>query len=84
MNPDDPEVERAIRATSARVQELFDELHAAHPPLRGSLAIPGTFVGHGLGAFVASGMSNDQIIASVLSIVAQVRQVQSTESAVLS
>lgn len=75
--PDDPEFARSMCAASARVQELHGELHDAHPPFRGNLAIPGIFLGHGLGSFVANGMPNDQIVAHVLAIVAQIRQTAS-------
>lgn len=70
-DPDDPALERLI---CTRVMELYADLHAEHPVLDGSLAIPGTFVGQGLGAFVASGMTNDQIVEHVLDIVVRVRQ----------
>lgn len=83
-SPDDPDLEPAIRAASARMQVLFEELHAAHPTLRDSLAIYGAFVGYGLAAFVANGMTNDQIIASVLTIVTQLRQIQGAAASVVS
>jgi hypothetical protein len=74
IDPDDPEVARSIREASARIEELLVELLAAHPMLRETLAVPGMFVGCGLGSFVGSGMTDNQIAAQVLSIVAQIRQ----------
>ena len=73
MDPDHPEVLRSLQEASARVEAIYAELLDAHPALRGSLAIAGTFVGHGLGAFVANGMTDDQIIVQVLGITAQIR-----------
>ena len=74
MTSQDDEFSRAMSAASERVHELHAELHDAHPPFRGNLAIPGIRVGHGLGAFVANGMPDDQIVTHVLTIVAQIRQ----------
>ncbi len=62
---------RAVRTD--RVQELHERLHDTYPVLQGNLSIPG-MVGHGLGAFVANGMSDDQIVAHVLGIVRHIRQ----------
>jgi hypothetical protein len=73
-DPDHSEVERSLQETSVRIEALHAELRAAHPALCGNLAIPGVFVGHGLGSFVASGMTDDQIVAHVLAIVAQIRE----------
>jgi hypothetical protein len=67
-------VNAALLGASPRVEKLHAELIAAYPALRGTLAIPGMLVGHGLGAFVANGMTNDQIVEHVLVIVAQIRQ----------
>jgi len=69
-----PEVERALQEASVRVEELRVELRAAYPALRGTLAIPGVFIGHSLGSFVANGMTDDQIVAHVLGVVAELRQ----------
>lgn len=74
MSPDDPEVSRSLREAGPRVEALHAELFDAYPALRGSLAIPGMLVGHGLGSFVANGMTDDQIVAQCLFIVAQIRQ----------
>ena len=74
MSPDDPKVTLAIREASARVETLHAELLAVYPALRGNLAIPGMLVGYGLGAFVANGLPDDQIVTHVLTIVAQIRQ----------
>lgn len=71
---DDPAFVEALSAANERVQQLYAELHDAYPPFRGNLAISGVFVGYGLGAFVANGMPDDQIVAHVLDIVAQIRQ----------
>ena len=73
-SPDDPEFARSLGEASARIQALHAELHDTYPALRGSLAIPGAFVGHGLGSFVANVMPDDQIVTHVLTIVAQIRQ----------
>lgn len=72
--PDDPEVDRSLLEASPRIAALHAELVDAYPALRGSLAVPGMLVGHGLGVFVANGLTDDQIVAHVLVIVAQVRQ----------
>ena len=74
MSPDDPDVARSIREAAARVEALYAELYQAHPALRNSLAIPGMLVGHGLGVFVASDLTDDQIVAHVLDIVSQIRK----------
>ena len=83
-SPDDPEVARSLQEAAARVETLYAELYDAHPALRDSLAIPGMLVGQGLGAFVASGLTDDQIVAHVLDIVSQLRpalaKVQQTPS----
>ena len=71
--PDDPDVARSLQEAASRVEALYAELYDAHPVLRNSLAIPGMLVGHGLGAFVASGLTDDQIVAHVLDIVSQIR-----------
>ena len=42
--------------------------------MRGNLSIPGTLVGYGLGSFVASGLSDEQIVAHVLCMIANIRQ----------
>ena len=73
-SPDDPEIARAVREAAARVEELHAELIAAHPMLSESLAVPGMFMGHGIGFFVANGLTDDQIVAHVLDIVSQIRQ----------
>jgi hypothetical protein len=73
MDPDHPEVVQALQAASVRVEALYAELHDAHPALCGSLAIAGTLVGHGLGAFVANGLTDEQIVVQVLAITAQIR-----------
>ncbi len=72
--PDDPEFVHQLGEASARVEALHAELLAAYPALRGNLSIPGMLVGHGLGSFVANGMPDDQIVARVLAIAAQIRQ----------
>jgi hypothetical protein len=68
------ERDRAVRAASPRIETLHAELVKAYPALRGTMAIPGMFIGHGLAHFVSSGMSNDQILANVLLIVAEIRK----------
>ena len=72
--PVDPAVTRAVQLAAARVEKMYAELVAAHPVLDGTLAIPGMLVGQGLGAFVVNGRTDDQIVADVLLIVAQIRQ----------
>lgn len=72
---DDPDVARSLQEAAARVEALYAELYDAYPALRDSLAIAGMMVGHGLGAFVASDLTDDQIVAHVLDIVSQIRQV---------
>ena len=72
-DPDDPDVERSLQEASARVEVLCSELGDAYPALHGSLAIPGMLVGCGLGAFVVSGLTDDQITAHVLAVVTQIR-----------
>ena len=84
VTPDGADLDPAIRAVSARLAEMYNELHAAHPALRESLAIYGAFVGYGLAAFVANDMTNDEIIASVLTIVTQLRQIQGAAAPVVS
>ena len=74
MSPDDPDVARSLQQAAAQVEALHGELYDAHPALRDSLAIPGMLMGHGLGVFVASGLTDDQIVAHVLDIVCQVRK----------
>lgn len=73
-DPDDSEVARSLREAGPRVEALHAELLDAYPALQGSLAIPGMLVGHGLGSFVANGLTDDQIIANVLAVVAQIRR----------
>lgn len=73
-SPDDPEFEHSLHEASARVVVLHDELLATYPALRGSLAIPGMLIGHGLGMFVGNGMSDDQVVAHVRTVISQIRQ----------
>lgn len=63
MNADHPEVVCSLQEASIRVEAIRGELLDAYPALRGSLAIPGMLIGHGLASFVASGMTDDQIVA---------------------
>jgi hypothetical protein len=70
----DPEVAAALREATQRIDELHMELLAAFPVFQGTLALPGILIGHGLGALVVNGMTNDQIIAKVLAIVAGIRE----------
>jgi hypothetical protein len=74
IDPDDPEVARSLQEAAARVETIRAELVDAFPALRGTLAISGMLVGHGLGHFVANGMTDDQIVAQVLSITAEIRR----------
>lgn len=69
-----PEFARVMAEATKLVQELHERLHDTYPVLQGNLSIPGMLVGHGLGAFVANGMTNDQIVAHVLDIVSHIRQ----------
>jgi hypothetical protein len=73
-SPDNPEIARALREVVARIDGLHADLLVDYPALRETMAIPGTLLGHGLGSLVANGMTNDQIVAHVLSIVAEIRQ----------
>ena len=72
--PNDPEVARAVQEGAPRIERLHAALLDDYPALQGSMAVPGMLVGHGLAVFVANGMTNDQIVANVLAIVAEVRQ----------
>jgi hypothetical protein len=67
------DVERSVQEAAPRVEALHAELRAAYPALRGTLAIPGMFVGHGLESFVANGMTDGEIVEHTLTIVAQIR-----------
>jgi len=71
---DDPAFAAALEAASARLHLLHGELLDAHPVLRGNLSIAGMLVGYGLGSFVGNGMTDDQIVAHVLGIVANIRK----------
>jgi hypothetical protein len=67
--------EDALGKATMRLVEIDAELREALPELRGTLAIPGVFLGHGLGSFVArSGMSDDEIIAMVRENLGVIRQ----------
>lgn len=74
MNPEDPEFAAALREAASRVEALHADLRETYPLFQGNLAVSGVFVGAGLGAFVASGLSDDQIVGHVRLIVAQIRQ----------
>jgi hypothetical protein len=74
LRPDDPEFARQLGEASARVQALHGDLHDAYPALKGNLSIPGMLVGQGLAMFVANGLSDDQIVTHVLTIVSEIRQ----------
>ena len=74
MTPPGPEFAHVMAEATKLVQELHEKLHDTYPVLQGNLSIPGMLVGHGLGAFVANGMTNDQIVAHVLDIVMHIRQ----------
>lgn len=73
-DPLDPEVVRSMHEVAARLQVFHVDLVVGYPALGETMAIPGMLVGHGLGCFVANGMTNDQIVAHVLVIVAQIRR----------
>lgn len=73
-SPDNPEVAHALVEASARVEKLHAELLDRFPALVGTLAISGMLVGHGLGSFVARGMTDDQIVTQVRDILAEIRQ----------
>jgi hypothetical protein len=77
--PEDPSFATALDAASARLHLLHGELLDAHPALRGNLSIPGMLVGYGLGSFVGNGMTDDQIVAQVLVIVANIRRTLGAE-----
>ena len=70
----EPEIAAALRDATKRIDDLHAELAEALPVFEGTLAIPGILMGHGLGCLVATGMTNDQIVAHVLAIVAGIRQ----------
>ena len=72
--PDDPEVVRSIREAATRIEALHVELRAEYPVLCESMAIAGMFVGHGLGFFVVSGMTDDQLVGQLVSMIDQIRQ----------
>lgn len=73
MDSDHPDVLRACQEASVRVEAFRGELREAFPALRGSLAIPGMFIGHGLASFVASGMTDDQIIEHMRTFIEHAR-----------
>jgi len=72
--PDDPEFPGALNEASERLQRLHAELLDAHPSMRGNLSIPGMLVGYGLGSFVASGLTDEQIVAHVMGMIGNIRQ----------
>lgn len=74
MTSPGPEFARVMAEATTLVQELHAKLLDTYPVLQGNLSIPGMLVGHGLGAFVANGMTNDQIVEHVLDIVEHIRQ----------
>lgn len=65
----------ALRDTTGRLEELRNILLKDYPVLRGTLAIPGAFIGYGLGSLVANKMSDEQIVSHVLGIIEQIRGV---------
>lgn len=72
--PDDPEFTRALQEAQVRIVDLHAELLVVYPAFQGSMAVPGMFLGHGLGCLVANGMTDDEIVTHALVIVAQIRQ----------
>lgn len=74
MDPNSPEVASAMQEASLRINALHRELLEVCPALGGSMAIPGMYIGHGLGGLVANGMTDDQIVTHVLVIVTGIRR----------
>ena len=70
----EPEIAAALRNAIVRIDELHAELLDTFPIFQGTMAIPGILIGHGLGALVTKGMTNDQIVAHVLAIVSCIRR----------
>ena len=68
-----PEVEDALREATTHIEALHAQLLADYPALKGHMAIPGMFVGHGLGYFVSRGLTDDQIVKHVMTIVDEIR-----------
>jgi hypothetical protein len=68
-----PEVEDALREATTHIEALHAQLLADYPALKGSMAIPGMFIGHGLGYFVARGLTDEQIVKHVMTIVDEIR-----------
>ena len=72
------EIERALQRTASTIKETHMRLDAQHAALRGTLAISGCFLGHGLGVLIDNGFTDDQIIEHVLKICSQIRDAIST------
>ncbi len=70
----DPTIDDAMQAISDRLRDFATKLYADFPAISGSMAIPGMLLGHGVGAFVAEDMTDDQIVKVVLEIAARVRR----------
>ena len=70
----------ALRDAAKRIEALHVELLDTYEVFQGTMAIPGMLIGHGLGVLVANRMSNDQIVAHVLAIVAGIRKQLDAES----
>lgn len=73
MSDPGPELSRALQEGVIRLEALRVELLERWPVLRGNLAVSGAFVGHGLGAFVANGLTDDEIVRQVRGMLAQIR-----------
>ena len=72
------ELEAALHAASERVQQMRTELHDEFPAFRGTLAVAGVLVGHGLASFVSNGMTDEQIIVQMVAILAEIRQTRTS------
>lgn len=68
-----PEIEDALREAATHIEAFHAQLLADYPALKGHMAIPGMFVGHGLGYFVARGLTDKQIVKHVMTIVDEIR-----------
>jgi len=76
MDPNGPEVAKAIEESSWRIEALRRELLGSFVALRGSMAVAGMFIGHGLASLVANGMTDDQIIANLMVMISGIRREQ--------
>lgn len=65
----------AVELANERCEEMYLQLLKDLPELSGTMAIPGMFLGRGVGAFVGAGYSNEKITEVVLEIADGIREV---------